>query len=202
MLEPDVTLTDFAVAAECAAFTLLLIARPAVKPDLRRLFAIFFAAIGAGGLAGGLVHGYFPDDAVGAGAALWRLTLVSLGAAAFAAWSIGARLLLSDTAARTVKALALAVFAVYTVVVLAVDQSFWIAIAGYAPAVLFLGVAFAVRRERAGLSGVLLTVAAAVVQQRPGTFDFPHVSHNAVYHLIEMAALGLFFVTARRVTSS
>lgn len=200
LTEPDVALTDYAVALECAAFAWLLLRPASERGSLRALFAVFFSSIGAAALTGGTVHGFFADENSTAGAVLWRCTLLGLGVATFAAWSIGGGLLFSERTARTVRRIAVAECAVYAIVVLAIDQRFLIAIVNYAPSVVFLGAALWIldRREprrgaRLGILGVVLTMLAAVLQRSPIPF------HNAVYHVIQMAALGLIFLAGRKL---
>lgn len=209
MTEPDVALTDYAVALECAVLTWLLFRRAPARRELRRLFAIFFASTGIAALAGGTVHGFFLDDDSPAGVVLWRMALLALGLATFAAWSIGGRVSFAERTARVIQTLAGAACVAYAVVVLAVDQRFWIAIANYAPAVVFLGIAFLVayRREPerpalAGFAGVVLTIAAAIVQRRRIALHPSYFNHNALYHLIQMAALVLIFMAGRHFTAA
>jgi hypothetical protein len=209
LTEPDVALTDYAVAIECFAFTWILFRAAAPRRALHRLFVVFFASVGIGALIGGTAHGFFPDEDGIAGALLWRLTLLALGVSTFAAWSIGGRLLFSERTARIVQTAAGFECAAYALVVLAVDQQFRIAIANYAPSVVFLGAAFLVRNWRtphraymSGLLGVVLTIVAALVQQRQIAFSSLYLNHNAVYHLIQMAALGLIFLAGRHVNPS
>jgi hypothetical protein len=209
MTEPDVTLTDYGIALECAILAGLLYRRRAVQGDLRRLFVLFFASSALGALAGGTVHGFFLDDGSAAGAMLWRAALLALGVTAFAAWSIGARLALSSRTARIVQALAALNLAAYAVIVIAFDQRFLVAIANYAPAVAFLALSFFIAYRRdggrplvAGLAGLLLTAAAAVVQRRGIALHPTLFNHNALYHAIQMVAFVLIFQAGRYVMAA
>lgn len=206
MSEPDVALTDCALALECVLLTWLLNRNGRPPGTLHRLFAIFFICAGFGALAGGTVHGFFPDARSIGGAVLWRLALLALGGSTFAAWSIGARLVFSEKTVRIVQLIAGVECAAYAIVVLAIDHRFAIAIVNYAPAIVFLGVAFLVldrrtphRSYRAGGLGVLLTVLAAVVQRLEIGIHALHLSHDAFYHLIQMTALVLIFLAGRQV---
>jgi hypothetical protein len=197
MTEPDVALTDFAITAECALFTWLLLRG---APDSS-------AAMGA--LAGGTVHGFLLNNDSLAGAVLWRVALLALGLSAYAAWSIGGLILFAEGTARVIRRLAAVAGVAYAVVVLAVDQRFWIAIANYAPSVVFLGMGFLVVHRRTshraalpGLVGVVLTIAAAVVQRRQIALDPVHLDHNALYHLIQMTAFGLIFLAGRHLIAA
>jgi hypothetical protein len=209
MTEPDVTLTDYGIALECAILAGLLYRRRRGRGDLRRSFVLFFASSALGALAGGTVHGFFLDDGSLAGATLWRAALLALGVTAFAAWSIGARLALTARTARIVEALAALELAAYAVIVIAFDQRFLVAIANYAPAVAFLAVSFLVayRRHRSrplltGLAGLLLTAAAAVVQRQRIALHPTLFNHNALYHAIQMVAFVLIFQAGRYVVAT
>jgi len=209
MTEPDVALTDYGVTLECVLLTALLYRDVSGQRGMRRLFAIFFASAAIAALAGGTVHGFFLSEGSIAGAVLWRLALLALGLTSFAAWSIGGRLIFSERAARAIGILAGGEFVLYAVVLLAVDQSYWIAIANYAPAVVFLGSSFLVAYRRmpsrpilAGLVGVALTIVAAVVQRSHIALHPAYFNHNALYHVIQMTALLLIFLAGRRLIAA
>ncbi len=204
MTEPDVALTDYGVTLECALLTWLLFRGVSARGELRGFFAIFFVSAGVAALAGGTVHGFFlkPDSL--AGTVLWRIALLALGLTTFAAWSIGGRLMFTERTAHVIDVLAGGECVAYAVVVLAVDQRFLIAVANYAPAVVFLGGSFLVAYRRkperptlAGLLGVILTIVAAVVQRRHIALHPTYLNHNALYHVIQMTAFGLIFLAGR-----
>jgi len=202
--EPDVTLTDYLVATECALFTYLLARKGDQKHPLRIWFAMFFGSISVAGIAGGTVHGFFLDIATLGYQILWPLTLVAIGVTALAAWVIGARIYFSSKVAGWVRIVAVIEFAGYCLVVLFVTQSFSIAVINYLPAVIFLTVIFTLiysqARERqvlVGLLGFLLTFIAAGVQQGGIALHPLYFNHNALYHLIQAVALFLIFWAAR-----
>jgi len=196
MNEPDVTITDFLLAAEALTFA-VLIARSTATP-LQRWFIVFFSATALASLAGGAVHGFFGDSR-----ALWRFVLIALGVVSASAWAIGARLLFTDRVAGFVTTAALVELAVYSLLVVFVTDSFSIAIANYLPSTLFLIVAFfASYRSGAGtpvaigLSGLVLTLVAAAVQQARIALHPTYFNHNALYHLLQAIALFLIFRAA------
>src|SRR5258707_8455873 len=88
MTEPDVTLTDYGIALECAILAGLLYRCRSGRGDLRRPFVLFFASSALGALAGGTVHGFFLDDRSLAGAALWRAAPLAPRVTPLPAWSI------------------------------------------------------------------------------------------------------------------
>lgn len=204
LTEPDVTLTDYGLALECAALASLLYRVGTRRPGLRCWFAVFFGSIGVAALAGGTVHGFFLDAGTVGQAILWPTSLLAVGFAALAAWSIGARMLFSPGVARGLSMAAAAEFAGYCAVVLVVARTFVVAVVNYVPAATFLFIAFAVvyARERAGallaaVAGLGLSFAAAGVQQGRLALHPVYFNHNALYHLIQAVALLLIFRGAR-----
>src|SRR5207244_12312830 len=163
MTEPDVALTDYALALECTVFAYLL---------QRKEHALFFGSAAIAALAGGTVHGFFLDDRTLGNAVLWRITLIAIGVTAASAWAIGARVLFPGPTARRISIAAAAAFAAYCVVTVFITQEFRAAVVFYLPAVVFLLVALSVAYARARERGILVAVAglglmfiAAAVQQ-------------------------------------
>jgi hypothetical protein len=198
--EPDVALTDFALAVECGAFAGLL----RRSSGAARWLQLFYAATAVASLAGGVVHGFLPERTA-LTRVLWAATLLAIGAAALGAWAAAASILLSPGTANRVIALAAAAFAGYATLVLGGVQAFRLAVWAYVPAALLLLVAFGVlfRRTRArpalaGVVGLVVTFGAAWVQQAQVSLH-AWLTHNALYHLIQGAALALLFVGARWV---
>ncbi len=199
MTEPDVTITDFLLSLEALAFAVLIARSSTTAPQ--RWFVIFFLATALASLAGGLVHGFYPDSKV-----LWRIVLIALGIVSATAWAIGAHLLFSDATARLVATAAWVEFAAYAFVVIFVTDAFVAAVVNYLPSTLFLIVAFFAayrahpdRSLLAGLSGLVLTLVAAAVQQSHIALH-PRFNHNALYHLLQGIALLLIFGAARFLT--
>ena len=201
LVEPDVALTDFALAAECALFAGWLQWRRGAWGPLRHWFSALFAALCVGALLGGITHGFFGSAQTDLARALWAATLVSIAVAALACWAIGAHLLAPGYAATRIVGAAAALWVVNVAAVLFVSPHFATAIAFYAPAVLFvllgLVVAYVRTAKRAllpGIAGVLLSIVAAAVQQmQVAAFG---LSHNAPYHVVQAVGLLLMFATA------
>jgi hypothetical protein len=206
LLEPDVALTDFVLALECAAFAAWLHRLSPADGLLRPWFVTFFAALGLAALLGGVTHGFLADPQSLWHRFVWSATLLAIGVAALAGWAIGARLMLSETAARYVLVAAGAAFVGYVLVVLLVSHSFIIAIINYLPAAAFLLVAFTItyvrRRDHfllAAIAGLALSFVAAAVQQSGVSLHPIYFNHNALYHLLQAFALLLIFLAARRL---
>ncbi len=202
--EPDVTLTDYALAIECSVFTYLLYRQGNPKRPLRVCFALFFGSLGLAALIGGSVHGFFGESDGGGYGFLWRATLLAIGMAALAAWVTGARIQFSETVAQWILVVAAVEYLGYSIAVLFDTQVFWIAIANYLPAVVFLLSVFLLTYKRTwnrnpliGTVGLTLTIVAAWVQHRGIALHPVYFDHNAFYHLIQAAALFMIFIAAR-----
>lgn len=212
MTEPDVTLTDYALALECAVFCAVALrwtATDARLTALLRWWVVFFASIGVSSLLGGTVHGFFNDGGTPGYAILWPATLLALGVTSTATWTIAAYVQLREPVRSWVRRAAIAQLVVYTLVVLFVSTRFFVAIAAYLPAVLFLLIALSAAylrtRERAvayGVAGLALTFVAAAVQQLRVAIHPVYFNHNALYHTIQAAALLLIFLSARSTVTS
>ena len=200
MKEPDVTLTDFALALECAVFCVLLLRLRPGHASLRAWWVLFFATVGLAALIGGTVHGFLPGNRV-----LWIATMLTLGVTSLSAWFIGSLLMRM----KWLRPVAVVLLGLYAGIVLFVNRAFIVAIAMYLPATVFLLLAmvarYATSRERAvgfGLAGLVLTFVAAAVQQLKVGVHPVYFNHNALYHLIQFVALWLIFVAARRVSQA
>lgn len=208
IVEADVTLTDYGLTLECALLTGLLWRRGVPPTSVRSWFAVFFGSTGLAALLGGTVHGFLPNEQTRAGALLWRATLLAIGLAATSAWQVGACMALSRRVARWLSIAATTELIGYGALVIFVSQQFSIAIVNYLPATLFLlgvfGIAY--RQTRAqpvllGMAGLALTFVASGIQQAGIALHPVYLNHNALYHLIQAAALVLIFRGAQAVCS-
>jgi len=207
MTEPAVTLTDYALAIECAVFVIALSRLNARDWELCFWFVVFFASAGAASVLGGTVHGFFLAASSPGRRILWPATILAILATSLAAWNIGAVLQLDECKAIVVRRLAIAQFVLFSLVVLLVTSKFYVGIIAYLPSTLFLLFALVTtyrhRPDRAirwGVTGLALTLVAAAVQQvRIGVHPI-YFNHNALYHVIQGAALGMVFVAARSIS--
>jgi len=204
MSEPDVTLTDYGLAIECAVLVLLLLRQGDPQQPLRTWFALFFGSVSAAALTGGTVHGFFLNPNTAGNIILWRATLIAIGVSALAGWGIGATLLFSTDVARRIILVAAVEFVAYSVLVLFISQRFMFAVINYLPAVIWLALALAIVYARVrrrpvllGLAGLLLTFVAAGVQQGGIALHPIYFNHNALYHVIQAVALFMIFWSAR-----
>lgn len=204
ILEPDVALTDYGLTVECSVFALLLYRSQARQVVLRRWFVVFYGAVGTAALMGGTVHGFLPDLHSIVRQVFWRSSLLAIGVAALAIWILSARIHFSVPVSRIIAFAAALAFAGYAIIILFVVDRFWVAIAYYLPASIFLLlVLFArylhsfERRLLLALSGVALTFVASAVQNFGIALHPTYFNHNALYHVIQAVALLLIFLGAR-----
>jgi len=206
MTEPDVVLTDYALAVEAIIFALLTSRSSTGHRLLGRWFVLFFCATAAASLAGGTVHGFFLDESTLGARILWPATLIAVGAAALAAWAIGAKIQFLPAGARLVARAAAVEFLIYAAAVVAGIRAFSVAIINYLPAAVFLLWVFAsagVRtRDRAfmlGAGAMVLTFIAAGVQWAQVHPAPPYLTHNSFYHLLQAISLFMLFASANTV---
>jgi hypothetical protein len=206
--EPDVTLSDYALALECALFAWLLHRRRGPGAGIRRGFLLFFVALSVASALGGTVHGFFLEEDTRGQRLLWRATLLAIGVAALCGWRIGAMLHFSQRGVLLVTIAALLQLIVYATIVLAITQEFWLAIAQYLPAALFVLLALALAYWREPLPalalavlGLALTLVAPLVQQLGIGLHPVYLTHNTLYHAIQGAALFLIFLGARALVA-
>lgn len=204
--EPDVTLTDYGLAVECAVFAYLLSRHGRAGEPLRGSFMLFFSSIGLAALTGGTVHGFFPDERSWGSRLFWSITLLAIGLTALAGWRIGAWMQFSPIVARRISLAAALQFVLYAGVILTGPAPFAVAVINYLLAAVFALVVFAVayRRTRGqetlpALGGLALTFVASGVQQAGIGLHPVYFNHNALFHLIQGVALFMLFWGARRL---
>lgn len=206
LLEPDVTLTDFALAIECAVFVAILAATSRWGLPYQTAFIFFFACNSMASFFGGLVHGYYPDRHRGAGGLFWRGSLLTIGASTVAIWAIGARLLFSPEVSGVITTAAIGAFLVYALFLLTRVPPFSWAVKFYLPAVFFMLAAFIISYSSSGkqemlygLAGTILTLAAAIIQRTKIKLHPRYFNHNAFYHIVQAVAFLMIFLAARKM---
>lgn len=187
MREPDVTLTDFALAAICAVFVVLL----AGDGVLQALFAGLYAALGLAALLGALAHGWFWDRNRGIGKANWLVTMLAIGGANLFLWLIAARVF--DWPAWLGNAIAFGQAALYAGLAIFVTRSFILSSGFSLPPTLALLAGFLWVGNPLGAAGLAVALAGAV-QQAAGWRGLG-LTHNALYHLFEAVAFVLVFLS-------
>ena len=183
-------ITDYLLGGVTAWLAALLF-KHAENQKSRTFWAIAFAALAVAAFLGGTWHGFVQNHV------LWKATLLTAGVAscamvvgaAFAALSGAVRHILIWVAGGKLLA--------YADWMLRHDEFIYV--------VIDTGIAFAVvaalhlwRFNGWLLAGVAVSVAAALVQAS-GFALHPHFNHNDLYHVIQIAAMALFYRGARRL---
>ena len=200
--EPDVALTDYALAIECIVLAILLFRMKNKNPGLKHISVLFFASLALGSLLGGTVHGFFPDKLSSDRMIMWKLTLVAIGITTFFLWAI-ATFLISRKYRKLIIYFASLGFVFYVWYVFFENSDFKVAIVNYFIASIFLLTLFLLiyLKQKAkplilGIVGILLTFIGGWVQQSKFSVS-NYFNHNALYHLIQAVALILIFFTLR-----
>lgn len=165
-------------------------------------FIAMFTFTAAASLAGGILHGFFDSPEKQWHLLFWNMALMSVGATAVSCYNVSAALLKSfQPHLKTVLVITLSLYLLYAGYVLAGYRTFLTAIVFYLPATLLLLIAMIQHHRRrktistiCGLTGIVLTYLAAVVQQMEWFYIEPFIlNHNTVYHLIQGVALFLIY---------
>ncbi len=172
------------------------------------LWTLFFGSIAAASLTGGTVHGFFLDQSTFGYRILWPTTLIAIGVTAASAWVLtGISISKSACSGRMWAFFAVIVFLVYSSVVLFYSQRFTVVILNYVPPMIALLVANILQYTRTGLSpflfvigGILVTLAAAFIQQAGLGIHAHHFNHNSTYHLVQGIGLVMLFKGATDLT--
>ncbi|MEE8388403.1 MAG: hypothetical protein V3R65_07500 [Acidiferrobacterales bacterium] len=206
LLEPDVTLTDFALAIECAVFVAILTTTGRWGLPYQTAFVFLFACNSMASFFGALVHGHYPDRHLGAGSFFWRGSLLTIGASTIAIWAIGAQLLFGTEVSGVITAAAIGAFLVYALLLLIRVPPFSWAVIFYLPAVFFMLAAFVISYSISGkqemlygLAGTILTLAAAIIQRSKIKLHPRYFNHNAIYHVVQAVALLMIFLAAQKM---
>ena len=183
MSEPTTVLTDYALAAVSIFLGLKLI-------EKSRLWAVAFLALGLGALLGGTWHGFWQSDL------LWKATTLSVGVASFGMVAGSAVAVTGGGLRRTLIAFALVKLIAYAAWMLYHDDFIWV-VADTASALLIVAILHAWRFNGWMLAGVAVSVLAGLAQAS-GLALHAHFNHNDLYHVLQIAAIFLFYRGVRR----
>ncbi len=196
MSEPDVTLTDYALALLCT-YVVWHLYRNFIEDREDWPWLTFFGSVGLASLLGGTVHGFFPEAESLGHRILWPLTLLSIGVTASSGW-------LLMQLGKWGRVLAALSFATHFVVVLFVAQSFLVVLLNYAPPMLLWLILSLVRylKQRSPdhlwiFAGLCISFVAAAVQALKVPIHPIYFNHNALYHVVQAAGLWTLFIGAR-----
>jgi hypothetical protein len=176
--EPMTVFTDYALAGVSAWLGCKLLGSS-------RFWALAFLALALAALLGGTWHGFFKSDL------LWKATTLSVGVASFGMVVGSSLLTLTGTALRILVVFAAIKLLAYTAWMLGHDDFIWV-IADTASALLIVGVLHLWRLNGWMLAGVAVSILAGVAQAS-GLALHEHFNHNDLYHVIQIAAMFLFY---------
>lgn len=192
MADPDITLTDFALAALCAGFALALLAGGPVA----HLYAGLFAALGVAALAGALWHGWWPGILSGTGGLVWRAVMLAVGVANLLLWLIAAAL----SGWGLLVWIGWASFAAYAAAVLFVTRDFRLASGFSLPPTLALLTTYLLTLSAPGFAlgalALLIALGGAGLQMAKIGMPVLRLSPNALYHVIQAIAFTLLYLAA------
>ena len=203
--EPAVVFTDLGLALLGAWFARRLFAAGPAGP-LGHSPAILMAGLASAAFWGAVFHAFFPDDtATLAGFLAWIPVTLSIVVAAAALLDMALR----AAAGRMDQSVRLALVGAYalafTVTVVFVDESFTTVVRFYGPALLLFLAAATVRALWRGggwgwiAMGLALSAGAALLQQFEVALHPTYFDHNAVYHVVQAAALVVLYLGFNRV---
>jgi hypothetical protein len=176
--EPVTMLTDYALGAVCAALGWRLL-------GISRYWAAAFLSLALAAFLGGTWHGLLQSDL------LWKATILSVGVASFGMVAGSALFTTQGLLGRILVGIAAVKLALYFAWMLFHDDFVWV-IADTASALAIVGALYLWRVNGWMLAGVAASVAAALAQAG-GVALHRHFNHNDLYHVIQIAAMLLFY---------
>lgn len=192
--EPITLATDYALAAVCVWLGLRLYHNSEAQRS-RAFWGAACLALGLSALLGGTYHGFQQSIANFAASWLWKCTLMLVGLASFCMLAGSANATSSGALRKGILVLAIAKLFAYEGWMLRHDQFIWVIVdTGSTMAAVLILHAF--RHREAGARWILAGVAASAVAagaQASGFMLHESFSHNDLYHVIQIAAMALFY---------
>ena len=195
--EPMTLLTDYALAGVTGWLGWRLFREKAMHAA-RLWWAIALGALALAAALGGTYHGFAPHLGVESLNLLWKATVLVIGIAALGMMAGSAQATTGGGLRKLLLALAVVQFALYSAWMLAHDEYIYV-VADTAAAMVALvvlhGWSYAARRDPASawmLAAVAVSALAAAVQAS-GFALHPDFNHNDLYHVIQIAAMTLFY---------
>ncbi|SRR5258706_8185280 len=186
MTEPVTMLTDYALAGVTAWLAFRLYKKNASRSS--RFWAVAFIALAIGAFLGGTYHGFGL-------AALWKPTVVIVGVASFGMLAGSATAVTTGLFRKSLIWIALAKLAWFELWMLGHDEFIFV-VTDTASALLAVAALHLCALDRPAsrwiLGGVALSLAAAVVQAMR-LAPHPSFNHNDLYHVVQIAAMALFY---------
>lgn len=210
--EPTTMFTDFALGLLTAYFSYSLLDDKSTQPSRSRLFwglAMIFLALAS--FCGGSHHGLYLVFTPLTSLILWKVTVLSIGLAAFFMLYGTLQAYVGSSWQRTLGRIAFLKLIAYGFWVLVLNHEFIIVVADYLPnMILILGLALWQKKvskanwNESGkwlAAGVLVSFIGSGVQQSGFSLHL-HFNHNDLFHVIQMLGVFLFYKGAYRLQDS
>jgi hypothetical protein len=207
--DPDVVFTDLALAVLGAYLGWRLWIMPERK-RLPRAGALILGALASAAFWGAIFHALFPAGTATLSAALaWSPVVLSIVVAAAVMLDLAMGILVPRVSPGIRRYIVMMYAAGFAVVALFVDHSFTGIVFFYVPALLLLLIAAwlqAIRTRSTGwtliATGLMMSAAAAMLQQARVAIHPVYFDHNAVYHVAQSIAILFLYVGWRRAPAS
>ncbi len=190
--EPMTMATDYVLVVAAAYFAVRLW-RSGARP-----WALAFAFTAIGSFTGGTYHGIGPHLPPRVDAALWKVTVFSIGLASFFLLTGAIVATTEGPVRRALMLFAVLMFIGYATWMIWHDE-FKYVIADYGLSLVLLGILSAMAWARIRLpaapwilGSIAVAVLAAAVQQS-GVALHPQFDHNALYHVIQLVSLWMLY---------
>jgi hypothetical protein len=195
--EPTTMITDFALGAVSAVLGWRLY-RSAQEERARKCWGLAFGALAVSAVLGGLHHGFAAVMTQATFAISWKFTVFAIGAFSFGMMAGSVLATMRGAVRAGLLVIASAQLVIYAAWMLAHDAYGYVVLdTAIAMATLLLlhGWSAVSRRDIASywaLAGIAVSALAAAVQYYHVTLH-EQFNHNDLYHVIQIAAMALFF---------
>jgi len=201
--EPTTMLTDYTLAGVTGWLGWLLF-RMRDGQASRSLWSLAFIGLALGAALGGTYHGFAPAFAANVHFLLWKVTILTIGIASFGMRTGSVIATTTETLRKMLLAFTAAKLSLYSGWMLAHDEFIYvIADTGIAMALVAALHGWSAMRERDRASrwmlGAVGASALAAGVQASGFALHRHFNHNDMYHVIQIAAMALFYIGAGRL---
>jgi hypothetical protein len=198
--EPSTVLTDYVLAGVTGWLAWRLL-REREGQRAGSQWALAFVALALAALLGGTWHGFAPVFAPLAVLLVWKATVLCVGVASFGMLAASAFAATAGGARRSLLAFAAVKLLLYSGWMMGHDEYIWVIADTGTALLLVAALSLWTVREPASrwiLAGVGVSVLAAAVQAS-GFALHRHFNHNDLYHVVQIAAMVLFYTGARRL---
>ena len=202
--EFDVAITDLLLFSELLLFALILLRQRKTKPLINRISFYLFASLAWSSFFGVVFHAFFPTKAETIGGfVIWSLVAAGIGAAAVALWAFNIWIM-KNKISYAAKIFLGGYSCLFAIIFLLIDYHFTTIIIFYLSPLVILGFIslWKLVKERDKkwlllLAGIVLSLAAAVIQWLQIDIDPQYFNFNSLYHSVQAVAFACFFLAFR-----